>query len=608
MFCLDPWPVPSDSRDTINYANWRHCACSRFRTLIMSRRIFYLSGIVFSLLAQELAALEVQLCEAPAGQTEVLSQQEYFGIDGEPVWLILSVEPLLATSCQRVSLATENSELRWSGLLPAAVAESSDNGLLLQGLFPDSAPIAISEISPIGQTATISPGRLRFGDNLLRSSEARVFGREERAQWLDNTLACRAGSQPAGVQFVSDRHWPQGADAHLAIQASGSGEFELALADQARIRSQQPLPLANLPSGAATFSQNALPPGQWQALTILCPNTTSRLAIESASILPSAPGQSNTETKVRGAWLWQPALWQQDPQQIWQIARDQSLDEIYITVPVSADGNVPVENLRLFLNEADARQIKVWPVIGDRRDVLEQSWPDLRRRIRAYAAFNASQSGQPLLAGVQLDIEPYLLPGFSLDPAHWRERYLETVAFARAVVGPFLNIDLVVPVWWGSHPQFGEAFLDRLADYHVSLTVMNYRTSVPQLIAGAQPFLAWAETYQRPLRIALEAGGLQDEIQKVFLPSSTGGELWRIDFDVLSALLLFEQQLNGLPGTAYGLTETRDFAAANLSFEGDLERLRTVASYLLDQYSHWPAFQGISLHGLDEVYRNQLAK
>ncbi len=341
---------------------------------------------------------------------------------------------------------------------------------------------------------------------------------------------------------------------------------------------------------------------RWQALTILCPPRASSLTITSASVWPRRADSAGERQSRRSAWLWSPALWQRDVQQLWRIVDQARLNEIYITVPVSPEGQLANDALRNLLQQAQARDIAVWPVIGDPRDVLDSSRAALRTRLESYARFNGSLESGQQLAGVQLDIEPYLLRGFRLDPAHWRERYIETVAFARGVLGPFLNIDLVVPVWWGSHPDFGQAFLDRLAPYRVSLSIMNYRTDVLQLLNGAEDFLAWGDRHQRPVRIGLEAGTLTDETIRRYLPDSGSGELWQIPFASMSLLLLFDSPAANLPGQAYRLADQRSFPARNLSFKGDLQAMYGIADYLRDSFLSRSAFRGISFHGLDEVY------
>ncbi len=51
-----------------------------------------------------------------------------------------------------------------------------------------------------------------------------------------------------------------------------------------------------------------------------------------------------------------------------------------------------------------------------------------------------------------------------------------------------MPLDLVMPVWWGSHPQWGLQLLNNLVMEQLSITVMNYRTSLNRLRAEPLPF------------------------------------------------------------------------------------------------------------------------
>ncbi len=571
------------------------------------------ASLSLSLLSSSAAANDgIRLCSADTPLTTAVRQQDFYGAGGELMTLALASDSVSGADCASIDLPETAAGIRWIGLAaPATAAAGAQFGYRLQGVFPDAGDYAVSEVDALGsRTPRPAPG-LRIGENLLLRSNALLFGSDERSAWLDDhEIQCRAGNNPAGVQYINESSWPAGVERHLLIEASGRGEFQVAVSDQARIATEQPLPIGVVPLGDSeqpVSRQFPLPAGSqpWQALTIACPQQLSSIRLHNVAILPGPAALDSNATSTRSAWLWSPRLWQQDADTMWRIVAEQQLQELYLTIPVADDGSLPTTELQALLAEASARGIQVWPVIGDRRDVLPTAWPALRKRISAYARFNAENAGRPALAGVQLDIEPYLLPGFNLNPAYWRDRYLQTIDFARGVVGPLLRIDLAIPVWWGSQPDFGSEFLARLVPYHVSLTIMNYRTNSQQLLAGAQPFLNWGDSFGREVSIGLEAGSLQDEMQRLYRPANATGELWEFAVGNQAVLALFAQPVSGLPGQAFGLTEERLFSASNLTFQGNLQRLQTMAGFLTANLSRWTSFRGVSLHGLDEVYRGQ---
>jgi hypothetical protein len=311
-----------------------------------------------------------------------------------------------------------------------------------------------------------------------------------------------------------------------------------------------------------------------------------------------APAREHT----RSAWLWSPALWQDSAELIWRLQEQRQLNAVYVTVPVDADG--ALENasaLTAFIQQATAHDLQVWAVIGDRQDVLAVSRAALQKRLQGYRNYNDTAAANARLAGVQLDIEPYLLPGFALAQDIWRERYLDVLAFARSQLGDALALDLVVPGWWGSHPDWSEEFLNRLDTRGLSLTVMNYQTAPARLLEIAEPFLTWGQRVGVPVRMALETGRLSDETRHYYSPTNEAGELWLIDVAGTPVLLLLAAPVAGLPGTSFTFADEAAVPAATYTFAGDLPRLDAVLAEVVAAWGPAPAFAGIALHGLEET-------
>jgi len=558
-------------------------------------------------------------------ESATAKQWRYLSTDGEELVLLTNSDAGADSSCASLTLDLTGQELLWAGILAESAAVAGEgNGFLLQGDFSDGESVTVSEIVGLGnptptedEPVESTARTLRYGENLLNISQQLVFGEEERVIWTaEQALDCKAGERPAGVQLFGAGSWPNSQGALLFIEASGNGVFQFAVADETRIETEAPLILGNYSYASDTHSEPVLlelpaTDSAWQALTFSCPEDAASLHIDRVVVVPEvsrSPRSYLSSDRKRAAWLWSPSLWQDRRMQeslLWKIVSENALNEVYISIPVAADGAIDRVQLNAFTATAEQQGVDVWPVIGDRRDVLRESREALENRITAYARFNGDASTQNKLGGVQLDIEPYLLSGFSLNPAYWAERYIETIAFARASVGPFLNIDLVVPVWWGSHPELGSAFLEKLAPFQTSITIMNYRTDVLELINGARPFLNWGEIHNRKVSIGLEAGTIVDEQQQLYRPGESAGELWQLEIAGRKVLALFSSSAEDLPGNPYQQYLQRIYSGGNISFRGDLDRLTVVADFLQRSFADIPAFRGISLHGLDEIYREQ---
>lgn len=310
----------------------------------------------------------------------------------------------------------------------------------------------------------------------------------------------------------------------------------------------------------------------------------------------------------RATWLWSPQLWLDAPDTAWNIAQRQNLRKLFITVPLSAAADVAnAAQLAAFIRDANARGIEVWAVAGDRSDVLPESLPAVVARAAAYRAFNALHP-DARLAGLQLDIEPYLLPGITLAPDYWRARYIDTIAAVHRELAGQLPLDLVMPVWWGTHPAWGAPLRDSLALPGLSLTVMNYRTDIDALRAGAMPFLAWGQEHGVKVAMALEqgrigvnAGNGRDETRIDYAAVEGQGALWLLELGGVSVLLLLDAEHAGLPGQAYAQRSERVISTGTISFAGAPANLEAIAATLEAEWSAWEAFNGLAIHGLDQI-------
>jgi hypothetical protein len=550
-------------------------------------------------------AATIGICDDRFAITATGFSKLFYSPKGARQLLVVTDASLDPSRCDSISIPQPAASILWSGLLPRHQDLDAQHQLILQGTFlPDA--VSVSEIidqSPPPVAAT--PGRLDHGFQVF---DTRTFGIEERAKWIDRSnLRCDRGIEAAGVQLRTNFPWPQ--NGQLQITASGAGEFAIAIADEEHIQDEASVPIGLIvvAEGATRTERYVLPDNSapWTALTLNCPQAAASLKVDSIALRPR-PLTGPDAVTPRSAWVWNPNSWLLNPGFFWTLHRLEAIDAFYVTVPVNEAGEVvDAQSLRAFIRDASARGISIWAVIGDRHDVLPESLPPLQARISAYRRYNDRVEAVEQLAGIQLDIEPYLLPGYHLATDHWRERYLQTIAVAHQTIGDTLAMDLVMPVWWGTHPDWGSKLLDELDLPRISLTIMNYRTDYEQLVQGMTPFLNWGILQQQPVRVALETGSLADETQRLYSANPEAGELWVMQTGAVPVLVLFAESQQGLPGHAFSLREERVFSAGVLTFAGDQPRLHNVARRLAEELRSWSSFQGIALHGLDEIYADR---
>jgi hypothetical protein len=235
--------------------------------------------------------------------------------------------------------------------------------------------------------------------------------------------------------------------------------------------------------------------------------------------------------------------------------------------------------------------------------VLPERQAALARMVLAYAAYNASVPADARLAGLQFDVEPYLLPDDELvkrgtDNTDWDARYLAMARTLRDAAGG-LHLELVVPFWWDGKT----ALLDGLAPLADALVVMDYRTDPAQVTSFAVPFLDWGARHGRQVRIALEAGPIAPETQRRYARAASGepADLLHLRLGGQQALALLREPVSmkaeGMD--AFRLQSTREIDGSATTFHRDKSALLRLLAGLESDFSAWgTAFGGIALHEL----------
>ncbi|MEY4640101.1 MAG: hypothetical protein RLZZ227_95 [Pseudomonadota bacterium] len=582
---------------------------SSFLALAGQARLLAASGARFALALllclvalAPLGAAEVSLCESAALSGNEGTQM--YGPEGELLVLRVAADAVATEACVDLQLPLPLPAVRWFSLTDIP-PESPPERLSLQGYFDERAA-RVSEVIHQQQQAQVEPGFLPFYTDMQANLDARAFGIEERAHLDGRDVVCGAGEQIAGIVLRPDGLVAPLPGMELRIAATGTGTFRVAIADAERERRDNPYELGALVLDGGVLNVSYVVPDamqRWTSLTIICPQAAATLTLSSMMLVPP---QGTVRVAQRATWLWSPQLWLHAPEAVWRLAEQEQLGRIYVTVPLAESGGVAnAEAFAHFVAEATTRNIAVWAVIGDRADVVPENLTLLLQRVDAYRRYNAEHADTPL-AGLQLDIEPYLLPGSTLAPDYWRERYVATISAVHRQLAQQLPLDLVMPVWWGLHPAWGSRLLDALVLPGLSVTVMNYRTDGDVLRAGATPFLAWGLENDSAVAMALEKGRIgvnagdgRDE-RRTDYARADAGELWMLELGGISLLVLLDKVYEDLPGQAYLKSAERKVSTGDISFADAPENLQALAATLEAEWSAWDSFAGLAIHGLDQ--------
>ena len=128
---------------------------------------------------------------------------------------------------------------------------------------------------------------------------------------------------------------------------------------------------------------------------------------------------------------------------------------------------------------------------------------------------------------------------------------------------------------------------------------MNYRTDPTPLQQFAEPFLTWGVAHDVAVRIALEAGPIQDETRWHYRPSSEAtmeSTLWHLSLGDDHLLVLFSEPASVPDGTGYQFVRKSAYSGSRLTFKGDLSRMDQTMAELERLWSGWPSFAGLALH------------
>lgn len=496
-------------------------------------------------------------------------------------------------------------------LVPLAPHDEVEDIILLHGGMREGRFAVSEHLLPSSRPGTPQSGPMPLRANLLAQLQARAFGVEERVRVEREggslTVACGPGPRPAGVLLSGAWFLPR-ARLRLAASYAGGAGFSLHAADAAHAGRETALALGDLP---ARPSADAAPPhffklpdtldrAGWRHFVLQCPAQASSVTLHGLALEPDP--DPALRPPARATWVWQAADWREHGARLLDWAEAHGVRELFVSVPFKDEAVGEPARLAAFIRSAGARGIRVLSVGGDPHMVLPERQAALAKLVRAYAAYNAAAAPAARLAGLQFDVEPYLLPGYGAGKADWDARYLAMARTLRAAAGG-LRLELVVPFWWDRKT----ALLDGLAPLVDALAVMDYRTDRAQVSAFAVPFLDWAARHGRQVRIALEAGEIAPEIQRRYVRTAggEGGELLRLRVGKQQVLALLREAVDAAPGAdaaradAFRLQSTREIDGSATTFHRDKQALLRLLPVLEADFDAWgDAFGGMALHEL----------
>lgn len=440
----------------------------------------------------------------------------------------------------------------WAGVLPPDLPKDAKALVAIGNFGPKNAGIE-EWIDPARKEDPLAqpwPAGVVFGAWLGWE----VFGREERVKFsMEGATAvfqATAGTAPAGAAsgckgLLPSKAWCPDRSLHLSF--SGKGKWQLAA--EFDLEGKDPIPLTMLEAGPEAREQavpmDKLPGDRAFRLTLIAP-------ADGGSLRLAGRYGSTTDPVACARWDWstKPERWPA------HAAKWQELAAAYPRELIPLSGETPWRD-----------KLKLTAVEGDPAMILPGEAPKLAARVRALALLDPAWRPD----AVQLDIEPYILPGYALQKDHWNHRWLDTLKAARAA-SQGLPLEVVLP-WWAAIDPSMRAFLEELPGAVDRVVVMNYRTHPTSALQTAAAWMDWGARHKLPVAMAIELGALPDSASQRF-EAAEQGTLWLVDASPVGTLaILFEKELPS-PGKgrlmrAAGPAQTRSSAVT--TFHGKQE-------------------------------------
>lgn len=542
------------------------------------------------------------LCDQKPESSSIKFAERYFKADGGSYWLLLTSKA--DDQCNSRQLDVDAGDISWIGLISAEKSARISQRVILQGDH-DGKAIRVTEIiADRPEKQSELSNTLVVERNLIDDFSIRPFGIEQRAQYtIENhrlKLQCRAGQKPAGILFdVNNKKLSSNHRLRLSVNYTSQKPFQLGMADDSRFDKGDPV-IFTLPVDADTLTELVpyakLDMSQNIHWSLICPADDAVIDISNFALRLTG---DRSAVANRDLWIWREESWRQRRDRLLALLGKYKAKRVFISVAMDeAQGKISHANELLeFITEAGKRAIAVWAVEGDPHATLPRGQAQFVRRAKIFQQYNLDTTENGRLAGVQYDIEPYLVKGWSLDQDAWFVAYVETLRqLSRELNVP---IEIAVPFWWQFKRVNDKALLDAVAPYIDSVNVMNYRTDIGQIKQLAQPFLEWGLQANKKVSIALEAGPIPDERRWHFRKQQRGRLLHLKNF-AQPVLMLLDSEINSDLADSFGLFRETAFSGELVSFQKDPAGLIGLLPQLESLWSQWPSFAGIALHGYED--------
>ena len=332
---------------------------------------------------------------------------------------------------------------------------------------------------------------------------------------------------------------------------------------------------------------------QVTALVVSTEGQSGQVQLEKIEVMQEVPVRARPTGT--GFWVWNYRQAVKDPAVMLETCRAQGCSRVLIQMPAESDEEgLWREYAQLMAKVRDAG-IEPWALDGYPEAIQEPQ----RLADKIWRLFYLVPPG--LLSGVQLDIEPYLLPGFLEDETQLR-RYLGSIETVKDAMQGRARLSMVVPFWLATPTVGGRPLAFAVMDAADEVAVMSYRTDLDEVQDIADDILRYGSVSGTPVWLAVETTVLPVEQHVVLRRNPQSGHadaLLDRDRRLLRWQPISEAEGAGLHREWFRVHRRFTVRPDRLSFAGRSRvQVSSAIKEIQDTTSH-ASFAGVIIHDLD---------
>ena len=204
--------------------------------------------------------------------------------------------------------------------------------------------------------------------------------------------------------------------------------------------------------------------------------------------------------RTKGFWVWDYHAAVAHPETLLQECRRAGITRILVQMPHRDDPPSVWSAYAALLKRTGQSGVEIFALDGYPEAIYEPG-PLIEKIVRLRTLLPDGH-----WAGLQLDIEPYLLARFS-DPQDY-SLYLHVIENIKAVVGDRARLSIVMPFWFSAKTAHNRPLDFEVMDRADEVALMSYRTDVDDLEDITDHTLRYGDAVDVPVWLAVETRSL----------------------------------------------------------------------------------------------------